>query len=366
MYCEFSAPAIPFITRVGNRLFEGTEPFRFISYNIPNLHYLEDRPSGRTAPTYYEQFDAIRSIAKMGGRVARTYVLSIVPFNETNTYMSYGHIARFPNATVLRPPGVTWVSIPNSLGLFINEELFVVLDTAIAIAGQHQVRLIIPFIDRWTWWGGIEVFANLFNVPGSQFFTNSVVRQAYRQVVAYVMNRVNTVTGVRYKDDPTILCWETGNELFQTTGTRTPAQWTIDVARYIKSLDSRHLVMDGSYGYYGWPSAIFREASIDILTNHYYQVPFPTDSTILPKPVRTEWTYAGRILNEARYAARFQKAFIVGETGLAPMSMLTDAVNAAQNNVEVAGLLMWSLRYHSRDGGFCKNCLRFCYDTMTL
>ena len=44
-------------------------------------------------------------------------------------------------------------------------------------------------------------------------------------------------------DDPAILAWETGNELQNV-----PADWTTDIANYIKGLAPRQLTMDGSYG----------------------------------------------------------------------------------------------------------------------
>ena len=31
--------------------------------------------------------------------------------------------------------------------------------------------------------------------------------------MSYLLNRRNTITGVRYGDDPTVLAWETGNEM---------------------------------------------------------------------------------------------------------------------------------------------------------
>lgn len=46
-----------------------------------------------------------------------------------------------------------------------------------------------------------------------------------------------------YANDPTILCWETGNELKDA-----PASWTSDITSYIKGLAPNQLVMDGSYG----------------------------------------------------------------------------------------------------------------------
>src|SRR5262245_54454510 len=71
-----------FITRRGDQLYEGDRPFRFISFNIPNLQLVEDN-FARDAetpwqwPNEFELTDALESVRQMGGTVARTYVLSV-------------------------------------------------------------------------------------------------------------------------------------------------------------------------------------------------------------------------------------------------------------------------------------------------
>jgi hypothetical protein len=51
-------------------------------------------------------------------------------------------------------------------------------------------------------------------------------------------------------EDPTILAFETGNELGGSTGTANPppVEWTIAVSLYLKKLAPNTLVIDGSYG----------------------------------------------------------------------------------------------------------------------
>src|SRR3954468_13953862 len=71
-----------FITRSGDRLMEGAKEYRFISFNIPNLHLVEDNmPFEATNewrfPDEFEITDALSSIRQMSGRVARIYVISI-------------------------------------------------------------------------------------------------------------------------------------------------------------------------------------------------------------------------------------------------------------------------------------------------
>ena len=71
-----------FITRRGDQLFDGERPFRFISFNIPNLMVIEDayeftRPNPWRWPDEFELADALESVRQMGGQVVRTYVISV-------------------------------------------------------------------------------------------------------------------------------------------------------------------------------------------------------------------------------------------------------------------------------------------------
>lgn len=84
------------------------------------------------------------------------------------------------------------------------------------------------------------------------------------------------MTGIAYKDDPTILAWETGNELgaYQLSEGAPPAAWTNTIASYIKSLAPRTLVMDGSDGTHntaGAPIPGLGVAAIDLVTDHQYR-----------------------------------------------------------------------------------------------
>lgn len=45
------------------------------------------------------------------------------------------------------------------------------------------------------------------------FYTNRACLVDYRNYVNAFTQRVNSYNGLKYSDDPTILAWETGNEL---------------------------------------------------------------------------------------------------------------------------------------------------------
>ena len=63
-----------FVTRQGDRLMEGDKEFRFVSFNVPNLHYIEDNlPFEETnpwrIPDEFEIRDALASVKQAVGRV---------------------------------------------------------------------------------------------------------------------------------------------------------------------------------------------------------------------------------------------------------------------------------------------------------
>ena len=306
------APALKsFITRRGDELYDGDKPFRFISVNIPNLQIVEDNfaPSAKTAwgwPNEFELNDALESVRQMGGTVVRTYVLSV---RRKGSDMG-------DNVHVLGP------------GKF-NEEAFRALDMALEIAGRKGVRVIIPLVDNWRWHGGCEQYAAFRGKPTAAFWTDEQVIADFEQTVRYVLTRVNTRTGVAYRDDPAILGWETGNELDSTP------EWTRRIAALIKQLDPNHLVIDG-YSLHGVRAESLADPNVDVITTHHYP--------------NTNSDYVKAIL-AAREATRGKKPYFVGEFGFVMPDEIERVYDAVIAN-NVSGALLWSLRYHHRDGGF--------------
>jgi len=295
-----------FITARGTELMEGDQPFRFVSFNIPNLTYTEDdmrfdQLSGFRLPTAFEIDDALATIQQMGGRVARTYVLSVHKTND--------------------PPDIPrHILGPGKL----NEPAMVVLDQVLATANQRSVRLIIPFIDQASWWGGIEEFASWRGKPKDAFFTDPQLKQDYKRLVSLVLHRTNTLTGVRYLDDKAVLAWELGNEL------KAPREWVREMAPYLKQLDPKHLVAES---YFTDPD----NAGVDIVQDHLYQ----------GDPVRM----IEQIQASVKRAAG-RKVYMVGEFGFITTEGMRAIMDVIIQNPAIAGGLIWSLRFHNQDGGY--------------
>lgn len=301
-----------FVTRRGDQLFEGDRPFRFISFNIPNLQLVEDNfaPGAKTAwawPNEFELSDALESVRQLGGTVGRTYVLSV---RREGSDMG-DHV-------YVRGPGD------------FNEEAFCTLDLAIEIAGQKGIRLIIPLVDNWKWQGGRTEYAAFRGKQPDDFWTDEQVIADFEQTIRYVLTRVNTRTGVAYRDDPTILGWETGNEL------DAPPAWTRRIARLIKELAPRQLVIDGR-SLHGVPAESVADPNVDVITTHHY-------------PNTQQGSFVPAIL-EARRLTRGKKPYFVGEFGFTHLNEIEDVYRAVIDS-GTSGALLWSLRFHHRDGGF--------------
>ena len=300
-----------FVTASGNKLMDGDTVLRFVSFNIPCLHYGEDNmPFEQTnawrLPNAFETNDALEAIRQMGGKVTRCYTLSVRKPGESDSIPRH----------VLAP------------GEF-NEEAFKALDKVLQVANEKGIRVIIPFVDNWVWWGGIKEYATFRGKEKEAFWTAPEIIADFKKTVEFVINRTNTYTGTKYKDDKAIFAWETGNEL------QSPQAWVHEIATYIKSLDKNHLVIDGHH------TSILKEESItdpadDIVTTHHY-------------PNKPEQLYDQ--LKQSIEKLNGRKPYFVGEFGFletAPIEKFLDMLIES----DVSGALIWSLRYRNQDGGF--------------
>lgn len=290
---------------------EGDRPYRFMSFNIPNLHLVEDNfsfenPNPWRWPDEFEIRDSLESIRQMGGNATRIYVLSV---KREGSDMG-DHV-------FVRGPGD------------FNEEAFRVLDKVLQVANETGVRVLIPLVDEWKWWGGRAEYAKFRGKSADEFWTNPQVIADFKQTIRFTLNRVNTLTGVAYKDDPAIFGWETGNEIDST-----PA-WTREISAYIKSIDSNHLVVDG-YSLHGVRESSLDDPNIDVITTHHYP---NTDTNYVEAITAAHTKIAGR------------KPYFVGEFGFAPLEDLGQTMDLIIDK-RISGGMLWSLRVHNRDGGF--------------
>lgn len=139
---------------------------------------------------------------------------------------------------------------PRKNGMAVNDgrDGMQKVDSVIAEAGKRRLRLVIAFLDFWDYTGGAQQMRAWYGSRDKStfFFSDPRTKRDYRTWVSHVVQRVNPLTGLAYRDDPTIMAWELMNE-----GNASPEDlrlaWTAEMSAYVKSLDPNHLVSSG-YG----------------------------------------------------------------------------------------------------------------------
>lgn len=152
---------------------------------------------------------------------------------------------------------------PNSLqispGVF-NERVFQGLDYVIFEARRHQVRLILSLVNNLNAYGGKAQYVRWaqeagINVSSStdSFFSHPTIKDYYKAYIKAVVTRKNSLSGVKYSEEPAIFGWELMNEPRCASSSSAPIlqAWITEMAAFIKSLDQKHLVTVGLEGFYG-------------------------------------------------------------------------------------------------------------------
>ncbi|HKX28392.1 MAG TPA: cellulase family glycosylhydrolase [Blastocatellia bacterium] len=201
-------------------------------------------------------------------------------------------------------PGGDPAVIQSDPGVF-NEANLVALDRGIALAKARNIRLILGFTNNWRDYGGMDRYVEwkLGRIPTEAehllFYTDETIKGWYKAYVNMLINRVNTVTGVAYKDDPTIMAWELANEPRARGNVAALQAWMTEMSAYVKSLDSNHLLSDGgegmdsmtanypsisnTYAVSGFEGASFSQMvnipNIDLVSYHFYPTNWGLNNT---------------------------------------------------------------------------------------
>ncbi|KAH7465630.1 putative mannan endo-1,4-beta-mannosidase C [Phytophthora ramorum] len=140
----------------------------------------------------------------------------------------------------------------NGLGYF---------DKVVAAAKAAGVKLVVPLVNNWSDYGGMDVYVKqLGGKYHDDFYTDAKIKAAYKKYIATFVKR--------YKENDTIMSWELCNECrcagsgggmpeSGTCTTKTINDWMTEMSAYIKSLDSNHLVATGSEGFMNTDSSVY-------------------------------------------------------------------------------------------------------------
>lgn len=217
-------------------------------------------------------------------------------------------------------------------------------DYVIARAGELGLKLDISLLDFWQWAGGTQQINAWYGLDErySSFYRDARTRDLYKKWVAHVLNRTNALTGVKYKDDPTIFAWDLMNEP-EVSSVELAQSWMREMSAHIKSIDRNHLLATGSEGFYGGrggsdPASELALPDIDFGTWHTY----PTYHDITPAQV------VNLIRQHGETAAKVGKPVLLQEFGYPDTKpdkaqvfrLWTDALHDDPNS---AGWIVWRL-----------------------
>lgn len=216
----------------------------------------------------------------------------------------------------------------------LNNEAWKAVDFAFYTAKQKGIRIIAPLVDCYSWYNGsYKHFTDTRGVPKNDFWTNLDVRNDFKKFINDWLNHTNSYTGIKIKDDPTLFMIETGNEFNirpNAASTTFPTEeWTRDIINYIKSIDSNHLIMDGTDEPLGKANN-FSISTVDCFTGHFY------------------WNEVERLDYGANNAKRVGKAYIVGEVD---SGFGADWFRQIESRPNVTGSLFWHLYPHQNGLG---------------
>jgi mannan endo-1,4-beta-mannosidase len=332
-----TAFAQSFIERSGNRLTLDGAPFR---YSGPNIEWLglegygPHDPAGPRFPSHFEIDDAFDTAAEMGARVVRSQTMG---------------------DTIGCP-----LCIEPENGKF-NEAAFQASDYAITVARKHGIRLIIPLIGDCATCtlGGIGQFLAWNGKQNPQdFFTDPAIIAAYERHIDAVLNHRNSITGILYRDDPTIMAWENCNMcgIIAVLMGGDPAAlaevsaWSEKIATHIKHEDQHHLYLDTTGIFRAYPK-VLDNSSVDLFTFEFYP---HWDALLGPgQPATTAETFT----QDAAAVTAHGKVFIVNEFGWDRTDWKTPAdlqhvLDTLAQDSNISGDGFWALQAHVDNFGF--------------
>lgn len=287
----------PFVSVDGTRLMRHGKTYRFVGANFWYGAYLGATEEGRAR--LRQELDQLKAAGIDNLRV-------LAAAEQTDLTMA------------VRP------AMHLSPGSY-NQDLLIGLDVLLAEMGKRDMVAVLYLNNFWQWSGGMGQYMSWltgkqaldpdvtgdwsgFMQNSAAFYRSEQAQEWYRNLIRLLISRTNSVTGQAYVDDPTIMSWQLANE--PRPGSDTEGRpffphyktWIQETARFIKSLDSNHLVSTGSEGSMGTlrDLSLYKEAhdiaEVDYLTFHMWPKNWSWFDVTRP-----EDTYAQAVANSKAY-----------------------------------------------------------------
>jgi mannan endo-1,4-beta-mannosidase len=155
-----------------------------------------------------------------------------------------------------------------------DERLLQGLDYLLAEMARRDMKAMLYLNNYWQWSGGMAQYVNWatgetladpdasgdwsgFMQYSARFYANAQAQEWYRAAIRKVIKRRNSINGVAYADDATIMSWQLANEPRPGSDAGGRAnfavyrQWIDESAAFIHTLAPKQLVSTGSEGAMG-------------------------------------------------------------------------------------------------------------------
>ena len=147
-----------------------------------------------------------------------------------------------------------------------NEDIFQGLDFLLVEMKKRDMKAVMVLGNFWTWSGGFPQYLKWsgqgsipfpqdegyswqnFTDYSKEFYNNERAQELMNNHIKKVIFRKNSISGISYKDDSTIMSWQLANEPRGYDVPESFRAWAKKTAAYIKSLDKDHLVCLGTEG----------------------------------------------------------------------------------------------------------------------
>jgi mannan endo-1,4-beta-mannosidase len=378
-----AAPA-GFVTTRGTSFEVDGLPFRFAG---TNNYYLQYQDAAMVA-------DVLDRAAARNFSVLRTWAFLDIGYPDGSESVGGG-----------AKNGVWFRALdPSTKKVVLNDSGLAHLDATLAAAAARGLRLILTLTNNWIDFGGADqqirwealIDPTYTDPKHDDFFTRPWQISTFVAYAEALAGRTNSLTGVKYSDDPTILAWELINEprcqgsgaytssnnctLNYAQFNKTPVAfkippWIDTVSTALKAADPNHLIAVGDEGflceeYQTFPNMVgdcyvgtdfVKQTAlphIDFGSFHLYPDAWGQGQDA------AEWG-AAWIANHSALAGAVGKPLVLGEFGVKDAQAATYAAWTSQMLAGgVAGDLFWMLcgrqdfapPWYPNYDGFCVYC----------
>ncbi len=232
---------LTYVTVKDSQFYLGDKPYFFIGANLwYGMHLAANKSTG--APRLVRELDRL---ADLGVTNLRVMASSEGPIT-----------AKWCVQPALQPSPGEWA-----------EEILTGLDFLLSEMKKRSMYAVMCLNNFWPWSGGMAQYVAWVtgdSVPypppeadGSwlkymnfvtRFYLEPKCQELYKSHIKLLINRTNHITGLIYRDDPTIMAWQLANEPRGMLRIKKYRAWIGETAEFIKSLDHNHLLSVGSEG----------------------------------------------------------------------------------------------------------------------